>query len=165
MKDLSIHIPASPPYTLNPLSMDTLHVTPTTHLGAGAARRLRLMKRTSVEVLPDYPTAKATDSKCFRTEDSPNQQTSPPQQVVKALVAPPHGDLSGGLRTSSSDPHLVGLLQPAGHGDVADPMISMCDRDINSPVMFMQTDSLYDNSLTMDDMVRPGSESVAMETG
>ena len=91
-----------------------------------------------------------------------------PAQPHSAKVSPlSHGPrdlaLAAGLRTSSSDPHLVGLLQPSYSDMVGDPMISMCDRDLNSPIMFMQTDSLYDSGLCMEDINR--RESVAMETG
>lgn len=107
-----------------------------------AERRQRLLKRTSVEVLPDYPNPRAPVQPELSAPPVPVQTSSP----VPHPCSPPEG----GLRMSSSDPHLAGL-SPCP----ADPMISMSDRDLNSPVMFMQTEQPHEGH----------RELVAMETG
>lgn len=164
LSDLTIQIPPSPPYSTGgstrkheslPASLQCTPVRGTEQnrdldlYEESISRRLRLMKRTSVEVLPDYPAAPFAPegiTKCSKTDkgavaDTPTLKTQIPER----------------LRTASSDPHLVGLDNPSGF--LPDPMISVSNRDLNSPLGFMNTDAVTLGQTNFD------LEHIAMETG
>ena len=106
--------------------------------GEGATLQRRFMKRTSIDVLPNYGQLQAD-------QDS---ATGAPSVVTT------------GMRSVNSDPYLARL--EAAHDP--DPMISVSGRDVNSPDMFMQTDyhHAYDDSFSLDDDLQQES---AMDTG
>ena len=63
-----------------------------------------------------------------------------------------------------SETHMNQLLGDCQHGNGNDPMISMNNRDLNSPVMFMQMgDSHLNTALILDELQR--DTITAMETG
>ena len=231
LSDLTIEIPPPPPMfdrlpaglaRTTGSSQSTPSATSQRHTASpegGPARNMRLLKRTSVEVLPGYldfsnevsnnistKNAKTTSimaNKCgggakattAATAAGTTNNPSTLQQIATATTAQLHttSDFSqghghfpgqpqgqaaghfsqvhahpGGLRSVSSDPHLVGLGLASGSQMLLcddNPMISVNDRDLNSPVMFMQTDTLISSAqsgLTLEDIQR---ETVAMETG
>ena len=165
MEDLTIQIPQQAAYVEHkstrhydslPPSLQATPVYSSLNHGSAEQRRARLMKRTSVEVLPDYPVAGFVDiPKSAKTNTPDNIDTS--SHVEEGAVVQDQSACH--LRASNSDPHLCGL--DLSRGPVADPMISMSNRDLNSPIMFMQTDSLHpDTSLTLEDL----HNDIAMET-
>jgi len=176
---------------------------------SGTRRRSRLMKRTSVEVLPDFPPNDVPDgtkctkmaeskptsrsmqnvhyestsqSECAKSDDHLSQhednshirdsQSELPTDMT-SLDSCPVRMSSVLLHSANSDPHIPTADTEANirntppnpadgrSNSCADPMISMCDRDLNSPLMFLHMDSQqssYETGLTLDD-------SVVMETG
>jgi hypothetical protein len=136
---IPVHIQQPPAVTLELTKTANASLSIAIPPDESAERRQRLLKRTSVEVLPDYPNP--------HVAQLPQEQGSPPSIIKTSSPIPSTSD--GGLRGSNSDPHLVGLLPSP-----ADPMISMSDRDLNSPIMFMQTEQPHE----VHDLV-------AMETG
>ena len=114
----------------------------------------RLRKRISIEVLQENADTNKDDNVTMPT-------------MCKSEIR--------NLRNVNSDPDLGSLMHPMTCGD--NPMISVNDRDLNSPIMFMQTDqqggleqghlhgiSAYNSSLSIDSgMCEKGH--VAMETG
>ena len=145
-------------------------------------RQQRLLKRTSVEVLPGYsspmdcvteqPKSKqkqgqsqcdVEDTKQIDGQHEHEQQTHIEYEPVEARV--PGGP---SLRTVNSDPHLVGLTTYSQQSPLTseyNPMISVSGRDLNSPFL-MQSDSssslIPSEGLTLDEIHR---ETTAMETG
>ncbi len=154
---------------------------PTSHHEA-AMRQLRLMKRTSVEVLPGYSTMDCINEHEHEPK-SKQKQSETHHDIHEDLRAPSafhHGQqnfdhieplevrIPGGpsLRTVNSDPHLVGLVtNQSPMTSEHNPMISMSGRDLNSPFL-MQSDSssslIPAMGLTLDDVHR---DTMAMETG
>lgn len=134
-------------------------------------RRLRLMKRTSVDILPDFPQFHNELTKLSRTgthsgrEDGGGGGDAAEARCHMVATTTEHVSCTIRLRTSSSDPHLANLVQlshpSAGGGD---PMISRIDRDLNSPVLFLEASSCFseDKGLSLEDLQR---ETVAMEMG
>ncbi len=122
----------------------------------------RLLKRTSVEVLPGYLDTIITDtsSKCSKTDlklHDVGQGLIPQGQIEVNLGS--KGQSQGGLRTVNSDPHLASMVNPMTSED--NPMLSVHERDLNSPIIFMDTMALGQAGLTLEDIQR---ENVDMET-
>lgn len=137
--------------------------------GSGALKRTRLMKRTSVDILPDYPQFHNDLPKLSRTGAHPDgDEDGDTFEGQGQMVASreEHVYVMAGLRASSSDPHLTNLERssPLGSGSGGDPMISRIDRDLNSPVLFLQTSASFDEDkgLSLEDIQR---ETVAMDMG
>jgi len=114
--------------------------------GNSQLKRVRLLKRTSVDILPHYSQFKNDLNKLSKTDGrgTPSVETSTKED-------------EGGLERGGGE----GVLQ------AGDPMISRCDRDLNSPIMFLHHgvesfDSSVDHSLCLDDVL---SESTAMDMG
>lgn len=133
-------------------------------------RRLRLMKRTSVDILPDFPQFHNELAKLSRTGTRPGGEDSTGGDTSEArchmVATTEHVSCTIRLRTSSSDPHLTNLVQLShpvtGSGGGGDPMISRIDRDLNSPVLFLESSFSEDKGLSLEDLQR---ETVAMEMG
>ena len=135
---------------------------------SGTLKRTRLMKRTSVDILPDYPQFYSDLPKLSRTGAHPDGDEDGDTfegQGQMAASSEEHAFMAG-LRASSSDPHLTNLERssPLGSGSGGDPMISRIDRDLNSPVLFLQTSASFDEDkgLSLEDIQR---ETVAMDMG
>ena len=147
-------------------------------------RQMRLLKRTSVEVLPGYssPMDCSTEQPKSkqRQDQNPGQQQQQHLDEAEAATSGRHERehqeleievrVPGGptLRTVNSDPHLVGLTSSHNQSPLTtehNPMISMSGRDLNSPFL-MQSDSnnslIPTDGLTLGDIQR---ETTAMETG
>ena len=211
----SLHHGAAGGITLNSVVIGNTDII----CGQNAGRKSRLLKRSSVEVLPDFPladlvealgtgsTQEANKGRQNRQQglqyrlvsagdpSSSSRQHTPDNltQILSHSATDRHG--SGPVTTGSSDPHravlrsassdphlastttdaIVGgdppvggmlLTMPQGRSNsCADPMISMCDRDLNSPLMFHHMGlqhGAYDTGLTLEEIQR---ETVAMETG
>lgn len=136
--------------------------------GSGALKRTRLMKRTSVDILPDYPQFHNDLPKLSRTGAHPDGDEDGDTFEGQGQMVASGGEhpFMAGLRASSSDPHLTNLERssPLGTGSGGDPMISRIDRDLNSPVLFLQTSASFDEDkgLSLEDIQR---ETVAMDMG
>ena len=165
MRDLKIEIPPPPSY---PIDKDVLgyeslssslqykSVSREKFERSEAARRSRLMKRTSVEVLPDYPAFAFPDlTKCSKTDNFlPHED----RRSVSANGQSLHSvTVVQGLKASNSDPHLAAPSHQSAY--TPDPMISVSNRDLNSP-LFMLTDQVEDFAVS-----EIQADNIAMETG
>ncbi len=146
-------------------------------------RQMRLLKRTSVEVLPGYSSPMDCCTEHPKSKEKQQFHDHTAQQLTEAKPSTSghfeheHQNeyeletrVPGGpsLRTVNSDPHLVGLvgaLQQSPLTTECNPMISVTGRDLNSPFL-MQSDSsssvIHGEGLCMADIQR---EATAMETG
>ena len=145
-------------------------------------RQQRLLKRTSVEVLPGYsspmdylnehPKSKQKQNETHGDDEDTKQIRGQHEHEHHTHIEYEPGEVRvpGGpsLRTVNSDPHLVGLcsyLQQSPLTSEHNPMISVSGRDLNSPFL-MQSDSssslIPSEGLTLDDIHRG---TTAMETG
>ena len=112
-------------------------------LTSAKIRRTRLLKRTSVEVLPDFSVGARGDS---------------PVKYSKALVQNPV--TRSKVREKQHSVDMVSESSAGGGGDMLakDPMISITSRHLYSPVMFLQCGNDVDDNLV-------DSHAVGMETG
>jgi len=130
---------------------------------ASTKKRTRLMKRTSVDILPDYRQMRKDTPKMSKTASIGECDTVPEASTKQASTNAAYSTIiCPNLRSSSSDSHLSGLSKTCGSSsNGADPMISMSDRDINSPVMY-SGDTYDDVGFSLEDMQR---DTVAMDMG
>jgi hypothetical protein len=126
-------------------------------------KRTRLMKRTSVDILPDYHQMHKDTPKVSKTASIGECDTAPEVSANRMSAVNSYAAvMCPGLRTSSSDSHLSGLAKTYGSSsNGADPMISMIDRDINSPIMFTG-DASDEQGFSLEDVQR---DTVAMDMG